>query len=300
MPSRWVLNLDLKHRKENNMDIYEKKYKEALEKAKKEWSNNLDNAYKNYRERLEIIFPELKESEDEIIRKSIIEFFESQDDNTTYSLVPKKDILAWLEKQGEQEEPQVYKTEDGEIITYSENEGYKVVESKFHEGDWITNGIETVQIIGYDIDYGYQVDYKGNLQHRDTDIIEKDYHLWTIQDAKEGDVLSYNYNDADWILIYKNIISAKSDDVPYDILMYHALFTGTNFYDNGTIVMVNDNGIVVMVSENHGSYFTPATKEQYNILKKAMSASEYEWDAVKKELKKIEKQGEKKEINPTL
>jgi len=282
------------------MDIYEKKYKEALEKAKKEWSNNLDNAYKNYRERLEIIFPELKESEDEIIRKSIIEFFESQDDNTTYSLVPKKDILAWLEKQGEQEEPQVYKTEDGEIITYSENEGYKVVESKFHEGDWITNGIETVQIIGYDIDYGYQVDYKGNLQHRDTDIIEKDYHLWTIQDAKEGDVLSYNYNDADWILIYKNIISAKSDDVPYDILMYHALFTGTNFYDNGTIVMVNDNGIVVMVSENHGSYFTPATKEQYNILKKAMSASEYEWDAVKKELKKIEKQGEKKEINPTL
>ena len=44
---------------------------------------------------------ELKESEDERIRKAIVEFFESQDDNTTYSFIPKKNILAWLEKQGE-------------------------------------------------------------------------------------------------------------------------------------------------------------------------------------------------------
>ena len=39
------------------------------------------------------------ESEDEKIRKAIVEFFELQDDNTTYSFIPKKDILAWLEKQ---------------------------------------------------------------------------------------------------------------------------------------------------------------------------------------------------------
>ena len=44
--------------------------------------------------------PELAESEDEKIRKAIITFFESEDDNTTYALVPKKDILSWLEKQG--------------------------------------------------------------------------------------------------------------------------------------------------------------------------------------------------------
>ena len=51
------------------------------------------------------------------------------------------------------------------------------VEPKFKVGDWITNSIETVRFTGYDIDYGYQVDYKGNLQHRDTDVIEKEYHL---------------------------------------------------------------------------------------------------------------------------
>lgn len=33
----------------------------------------------------------------------------------------KDGMLAWLEKQGKQEEPQVYDTEDGEVITYSEN-----------------------------------------------------------------------------------------------------------------------------------------------------------------------------------
>ena len=46
----------------------------------------------------------INKSEDEMIRKAIIEFFESEDDNTTYSLVSKKDILSWLEKQGDKYE----------------------------------------------------------------------------------------------------------------------------------------------------------------------------------------------------
>ena len=45
---------------------------------------------------------EPKDSEDERIRKAIIEFFQTEDDNTTYSFVKKADILAWLEKQGSQ------------------------------------------------------------------------------------------------------------------------------------------------------------------------------------------------------
>lgn len=38
-----------------------------------------------------------------------------------------------LEKQSKQEEPQVYKTDDGEVITYSETKGYKVVETTLGE-----------------------------------------------------------------------------------------------------------------------------------------------------------------------
>lgn len=50
---------------------------------------------------LETVFPQLKKQTDERIRKAIIDFFELQDDNTTYSFIPKKDILDWLYRQGE-------------------------------------------------------------------------------------------------------------------------------------------------------------------------------------------------------
>ena len=68
-------------------------YDEAIERAKKSYGNRI----------AEEIFSELKESEDERIKKAIIEFFESEDDDTTYSLVRKKDIIAWLERQGKEE-----------------------------------------------------------------------------------------------------------------------------------------------------------------------------------------------------
>lgn len=50
-----------------------KAYDEALERAKK-LHDKID---------IKEIFPELSESEDERIKKAIIEFFESEDDNTT-------------------------------------------------------------------------------------------------------------------------------------------------------------------------------------------------------------------------
>jgi len=81
----------------SDMVSYEKKYKEALG-----WMKSLyGGLHGKTKEEAEKYFPELAESEDERIRKAIITFFESEDDNTTYALVPKKDILAWLEKQGE-------------------------------------------------------------------------------------------------------------------------------------------------------------------------------------------------------
>lgn len=52
-------------------------------------------------ETLEAVFPQLKEQTDERILKAIIEFFELQDDNTTYSFIPKKDILDWLYRQAD-------------------------------------------------------------------------------------------------------------------------------------------------------------------------------------------------------
>lgn len=76
---------------------YEKAYKEALERAKAYSKGHSIDV--NPQAAMAYVFPELKVDDDEQIRKAIVEFFQLQDDNTTYSFVPKKNILAWLEKQ---------------------------------------------------------------------------------------------------------------------------------------------------------------------------------------------------------
>ncbi len=81
------------------MNTIEKKYNEALERAKA-YYHELHNC--GAKDELESIFPELRESEDERIRKVIYklmlgmreEIFTSQDE-----IVTKEKVLAWLEEQ---------------------------------------------------------------------------------------------------------------------------------------------------------------------------------------------------------
>ena len=166
----------------------------------------------------------------------------------------------------------------GNDIDYADEE-FELVEQKpvdkaqpkFKVGDWITNSIEKVQIIGYDIDYGYQVDYKGNLQHRDTDIIEKEYHLWSIQDAKDGDVLYTTCGGKNkMIFIYNGI------DV--DSVCCYCLYsiTGIKYEMFNTVCHIKSD-------------ICPATKEQRDTLMKAIADAGYEWDFEVKEFNKIEK-----------
>ena len=77
------------------MDTYEEKYNEALEKAK--YYHDRDNI-----QFLENIFPELKESEDERIRKKLIEVVKG--DMVVGGTKDKQLAIAWLKKQGESDE----------------------------------------------------------------------------------------------------------------------------------------------------------------------------------------------------
>ena len=77
---------------------YEKKYKEALERAKRLHSEPTGGT-----ERIvcEQIFPELKESEDERIKDDIKDVIQA-------AIIPeenKREMLAWLEKQGKKLDP---------------------------------------------------------------------------------------------------------------------------------------------------------------------------------------------------
>ena len=244
---------------------YEKKYKEALQRAKEICATLSDKAMSEY------IFPELKESEDERIRKELIDFFQDWHKVKPSRLsVNVSDILAWLEKQGQQEEPQVYETEDGEIITYSETDGYKVVEPKFNVGDWIVfNGF--ILHIDEVVDGYYRTTTIGGIPNSYDWDIDNVARLWSIQDAKEGDVLAYVTDEEDlWIMIYWSLYE------PYEgHVHYHALLVNDKFSDKGTCcISIND--------------LKPATKEQRDLLFQKMKESGYEWDAEKKEPKKIE------------
>lgn len=73
---------------------YEKKYKDALERAK-----NINNEHRAQPfDVMTKVFPELKESDDDRIRKEIIYHIQNCDD--TIDEVKEKRMIAWLEKQG--------------------------------------------------------------------------------------------------------------------------------------------------------------------------------------------------------
>ena len=148
--------------KELSVEQKAKAYDNVVGKLKKFMAQGVDPLIT--RADVQDFFPELKESEDEMIRKALIRFHKSTID---VDGIKGEDIIAWLEKQGEQRPTDK-------------------VEPKFHEGDWIINPQGTLRhIINVD-EGGYQTD-GGWLSH---ETYEKAFHLWTIQDAKDGDVVT--------------------------------------------------------------------------------------------------------------
>ena len=77
---------------------YEQRYKEALEAVKElQEDNPSDDGIQNW---INDKFPELRESEDERIRKEILEYFQ-QFENEELRGINISDWIAWLEKQGQ-------------------------------------------------------------------------------------------------------------------------------------------------------------------------------------------------------
>ena len=271
---------------------YEKAYNKALERAKSAIKDCGDN--KGRISMIESIFPELQESEDERIRKTLLNSFEyqikeSHPDKEWVCGVKLKEIVSWLEKQ----------KSVGEIVERCKNSWYKEgkiagmtegltndekyqqgwhdalekqgekkstdkVEPKFHEGDWIVNNedgsIGQITDIIYD-ESGYGYNHTNGWLHS---VFEKDFHLWTIQDAKDGDVL---VDDLGNICIYQE---------PSTKLMYHSYCYGKHKY---FIDMGGSHEIVGTC---------PATKEQRDLLFQKMKEAGYQWNPDTKELKKVE------------
>ena len=79
------------------------------------------------------------------------------------------------------------------------------IKPKFKVGDWITNGACTWRIDSIKDDMYYN-DCGRFSCGGDIKSIDEQYHLWSIEDAKDGDILSYVTDDGNlWIMIYQSL-----------------------------------------------------------------------------------------------
>ena len=311
--------------KELSIEEKAKRYDEALERAKE--INNEQHAQPfNVMTR---VFPELKEKEsddDERIRKDIISHFTKRIEGSSFDEVREKykiwiawlekqvptclshddeimirqlteyfttgkglqntndtvvewltDVKIKLEKQGEQEyiDPDTLVQQRVDALTNK-------VEPKFKVGDILVSDEEDRRHI-YKVDAITNYDTyllldleDGYTRNEPTYTSDLAMYLWTIQDAKDGDVIYLpNGNNEYYFFIFKGIENAAVKSFAH----FYQYNDGTSEVE-GTI----DN----LSSVN--DVFQPATKEQRDLLFSKMKEAGYEWDAEKKELKKIKQE----------
>ena len=145
-----------------------------------------------------------------------------------------------------------------------------MVKPKFKVGDWITDGYVGGQITSIENNYPcYKIaDFMGGINTSIPFRLQDKYHLWTIQDAKDGDVLVAS---DDSIFLFKSTIDCACK-------YYVALTTDSSVKFNEGLEHYWETSRTVH----------PATKEQRDILFRKMHEAGYEWLEETKELKRIE------------
>lgn len=298
---------------------YEKAYKESFAKAKEIHRNEVEKRFD-----MEWLFPELKESEDERIRKALIGYVESIK-SPYWEGILIKDILAWLEKQGGKESDPRYenleellaadniyqmsmndemvneakekavnalsgmcigrllglekqgeqKPFDYEHATITQKDFAPKIEPKFKVGKWYQCAKDFFgKGVTFDKNTAYYCAKEGCLQNEYgchiaivKDLYDN-FKLWTIQDAKDGDILVGNCCGTIICEVYNE----------YEIQSY-CRFDGYRFIPH------EEKGW-------EANAFRPATKEQRDQLEKAMLDAGYKWNPDEKKLEKIEQKQE--------
>ena len=257
--------------KELSIQEKAKRYDEVISRMK----HYVIDEYGCSRIKVADVLPELKESEDD----RMVKFIKNQLFNIKKTITENYELdakltkaICWLEKQCEQKiktteeslgiDSDTYNKIVDECI-YGEQKPIDKVESNFKVGDWVVYCNDDVDLITGIEENGYCINNSGYIPF----ICASDIRLWTIQDAKDGDVLAWD--DSKCIALFKNIY----DEDSFNSYGFVGCCTGT--------------------FESRQSYHDiegahPATKEQRDLLFKKIHEAGYEWDADKKELRKIE------------
>lgn len=189
----------------------------------------------------------------------------------------------WIKYQSNKEDGyMVYEPEDLELVYNIEQKPVDKIEPKFKAGDWVVcDALNTAKIINIDGDR-YKVEFiDGNKGFPHIDYIDRLFHLWTVKDAKDGDVLC----NGKMIVIFKHF---EEPSYRQHIVAY----IGLDIIGN---IQITDDTWNLGIDKTK-----PATKEQRNTLFAKMKEAGYEWDAEKKKLKKIEQKSVGEEIVEAL
>lgn len=252
---------------------YEKKYKEALEKARQLCAYPTT---KPFISDLQDLFPELKKSEGDSIRKELIGFLRNNP-NGNYTC---EEMAAWLEKQGytKKDVDDAYLkgicNTKHELEKQGEQESADKHEPKFNVGDWITNGDYTWKVIEVEqFDYILQ-SQDGNIVDDTISYVDKKFHSFTVKDAKDGDVLcTYECGTPKIVFILKGT-PKKHYALGYHCY-YNIMYPHFGPDSEKGCLAPNDEDV------------KPATKEQRDTLERAITNAGYTFNFEKKELKKI-------------
>ena len=278
-----------------------KRYDEAIEKAKEHYNKGRFPEFANYI--ASDIFPELKKKTDkEMIQKliTVVHLYYGEGID-----VERDECLEWLEKQSNKNSndkkinselfEQMLTIPDGCVATIENNrihikrEGKSAIEAiidekvdnankvepKFKVGDWIIFNDDgyICRIISIRNNKYHIYSIYNNIKQwiKITDIDNK-CHLWTLSDAKDGDILASPDSKA---FIYNGNFDTGNVGA----------YCGLNIYDEFTIA---DNKCNWCCNCN----IIPATKKQRIALFDEMNSLNYVWNPETKELNRLNKDEE--------
>ena len=277
-----------------------KAYDDAIKRAKRMFSEK----------ELNYLFPEIAESDDESIRKEILNYIDKATGckewvawlkkqefikkEYTFKAIPRllemiqptdraksycQKLIDSLEQEGYSTDAKIVKNRlkimNGEKVSMATMDDQKPDdkdEPKFKVGDWVVSDCNNVAYIESISETKYNLQcIDGSHEKMSVEYVDRCWHLWTIQDAKDGDVLVHSsFMFDDFIFIYNNTSISQA-------YCYYP----------------NERNRFIIEDRGHQCPWnmqevTPATKEQRDQLKKAMTDAGYTFDFDKKELKEIE------------
>lgn len=250
------------------MEDYKQKYEEALARAKYLKENTDSIVALDVSACFEKIFPELVKSKDELIREEILNCFVEMKKQGCFPSKHKEQYDSWISWLKKQDEHNDFAPKSAmEAIKEEKIDNVNKVEPKFKVGDWVVleDSLSIYKIVEVCKSWYEVISNNDGIHYSISFDEEDDCRLWTIEDAKDGNVLCFN------------------DDV--FILKYYILFNKVVCHCCYNKYFMPNNAY--LITKEDFSKIHPATTEQRNFLFQKMKNMGYEWDVKEKKLIKL-------------